>query len=109
MSSELAISILSSEGPLDGSALVVSVTLPSGHFAAQSGAVRQPSIQALASEDTDLDLGHVQPTGVLRGVVEMNPAQQRGRRTYTQHVVEALAKVCVQVVQYTRWTRLAAA
>src|SRR4030095_15275661 len=31
--------------------------------------------QALAAEDADFDLGHVQPTGVLWGVVELNASR----------------------------------
>jgi hypothetical protein len=34
-----------------------------------------PAIQALASQDADFDLDHVEPTCVLWGVVELEPSQ----------------------------------
>ncbi|WP_428422682.1 hypothetical protein [Methylibium sp.] len=39
-------------------------------------------VQALTTEDADLDLSHVQPTRVLGRVVELHPAQEHGRRVF---------------------------
>jgi len=36
---------------------------------------RDAPIQGLATQHTDLDLDHIQPAGVLRDVVELQPAQ----------------------------------
>ena len=51
------------------------LSLPGGDFAAQSFGVVDPAIQALAAQDADLDLDHVEPTCVLWGVVELEPSQ----------------------------------
>ena len=77
MSSKLAICVLLSELPFDGSLLLVPVDPPGVNFAAQQFTVADAAIQALAAEDADLDLCHVEPTCVLRCVVAMHPAQQR--------------------------------
>ena len=37
--------------------------------------VADSAVQALAAEHADLDLGHVEPTGMLGGVVELQAAQ----------------------------------
>lgn len=57
------------------------------------------ALQKLATEDADLDLGHIQPTRMLGCVVELHSAQELGGRAFAQHVVEALSGVDVQVVQ----------
>ena len=51
------------------------MSFPGGDFAAQSLGVIDPAIQALASQDADFDLDHVEPTCVLWGVVELEPSQ----------------------------------
>ncbi len=100
MSPELLIGILSRELPLDGLAQRVSSGLPSIDFALQKPRSWNSAIQALAAEDSDLNLGHVEPTRVLRCVVEVHSAQQGAGRTFAQYVVEALSEVDVQVVQH---------
>jgi hypothetical protein len=48
---------------------------PSGDFATQSLGVVDPASEALAAQDADLDLNHVEPACVLWGVVELDPPQ----------------------------------
>ena len=100
MTPELVICILSSELPLDGSAQRVSICLPSIDFASQKLLTWEAAVQALAREDADLDLCHVEPTCVLGRVVKAHPAQQRAGRARSQHIVEASPEVNVQVVQH---------
>ena len=52
--------------------------LPGVDLVLQRPRIGDAAIQALAREDADLDFGHVQPAGVLGGVVELDPAQQPG-------------------------------
>lgn len=99
MTSQLAICILSSELPLDGAALGISIALPGTHLGLQALAGCNSTIQALAAQDADLYLCHVQPTGVLGRVMELHPVKQTGRVAATQHFIEALPEVDVQVVQ----------
>ena len=101
MASKLVVCVLSSELPLDGSAQrVVTSGLPGIDFALQKLRRWDSAIQALAAEDADLDLCHVEPTRMLGCVVEAHSAQQRAGRTLAQYVLEALSEVDVQVVQH---------
>jgi hypothetical protein len=99
MPAEFSISVLAGELPFDGAALLVAVCLPSVDFALQDVYAGDSAIQALAAEDADFDLCHVQPAGVLGGVVKAHAAQQFAGRLAAQHIVEALPKVRVQVVR----------
>ena len=49
--------------------------LPCGDFADEALGVVDSAIQALAAEHADLDLDHVEPTGMFWGVVELQAAQ----------------------------------
>ena len=53
--------------------------LPGGDFADEALGVVDSTIQALAAEHSDLDLDHVEPTGVLGNVVEFDAAKQAAR------------------------------
>jgi hypothetical protein len=64
MTSEFSISVLSSELALDGSLKCVAIVLPRSDFAAQGLLAGNAPVQALATEDADLDLCHVQPARV---------------------------------------------
>ena len=75
MASELLVRILASELPLDGALLGVSILLPSIDLASQRLRTGNAPIQALAGENADLDLRHVQPARMLGRVVELHPAQ----------------------------------
>ena len=50
--------------------------------------------QALPLQDTDLDLGHVQPACMVGRVVELDPAQQRRGGLHAEHCFEARANAC---------------
>ena len=53
--------------------------VPSGGLGDKPGVAFDAPIQALAAQDADLDLDHVQPAGVLGDVVELQPAQHPSR------------------------------
>ena len=100
MSSHFQIGVLPSERPLDTSLLVVSAPLPGIDFTGEGVTVGQAPIQALAIKDANFDFRHVQPTGVLRGVVKDDATQQLVRHLDAEHVLETLAEMRVEVVQY---------
>ena len=100
MASQLLVCILPSELPLDGSLLGVARLLPGIDFGAKYLLAGHAPVQALTTEDADLDLRHVQPTRVLRRVVKLHPAQEFGGGTFAQDVVEAFLEMGVQVVEY---------
>ena len=61
---------LACEHPIDFGAALVSLLLPGGDLAFELFPAFDPPVQTLAAEHADLDLHHVQPAGVLGGVVE---------------------------------------
>ena len=83
------ICILPSEFPLDGSLESVARVLPCIDLVAQELPAVDAPVQALSAEYADLDLRHVQPTGVLGRVVEFDAAQQLCGGALSKHVVEA--------------------
>ena len=89
MPAKLLICILPSEFPLDGSLERVARVLPCIDLDAQKLPAVDTPVKALAAEDADLDLRHVQPTGVLGRVVEFDAAQELCGGALSKHVVEA--------------------
>jgi hypothetical protein len=53
------------EVPVDGFVARVSVVLPGGGFVEEGREVRDASSQALLCEDTQFNLGHMQPAAVF--------------------------------------------
>jgi hypothetical protein len=63
------------EHPFDASAFSIAALLPGRGFGGEPGVAVDASIEALAGQDADLDLHHVEPAGVLGDVVELQTAQ----------------------------------
>src|SRR3954467_2500967 len=100
MSTQLPICVSTGERPLDATSGGVSPPLPSRDLGGEGGSLGSTACKALALQDADLDLGHVQPTRVFRCVVELDPAQQCGCRRYTEHFFKAAAQMRVEVVHH---------
>lgn len=100
MSSHFQIGVLPRERPLDTSLLVVSAPLPWVDFTGERVTVGQAPIQVLAVKDANFDFCHVQPTGVLRGVVKDDATQQLLRHLDAEHLLETLAEIRVEVVEH---------
>src|SRR4029453_9957098 len=66
-------------GKLPVHTLVTRITslLPGSSFVVQCRHIWYPPIKALASEGTQLNFGHIEPTAVLRGMVDFQPSAQR--------------------------------
>src|ERR1700676_4976100 len=103
MSAQLTIRILPREAPFDGTSGGIAAFLPGAHLATDRSQVRHASIQALSREDADLDLGHVQPAGVLGRVVKLDTAQQSLGSLDTEHFLVTTAKVGVEVIYHQRY------
>src|ERR1700720_4988075 len=86
------------EHPFDASASGISRSLPSGDFTAEALWVVDSAIEALAAQHADLDLDHVEPTGVLGGVVELQAAQNAPGFCGRKRLVEGAARVGRQVI-----------
>ena len=87
------------EHPFDAGAAVVALLLPCRDFGSGLVVVCHSAIEALAAQDADFDLDHVEPTGVLGGVVEFQTAKHapgfrrgqsavKGRRAVGRELVE---------------------
>ena len=100
MTPKLAVCILSGEAPLNGASLCVSRLLPCVDFCLQGIAIGDASIQALAAQDTNLDLRHIEPARVFWCVVKLYAAQEFVGRALTQHIIEAFPEMGVEVVQH---------
>lgn len=72
--------------------------LPGIDLAAQEFSAADAPVQALAAQDANLDLRDVQPACMLGCVVEFDAPQEFRGGTRSQHVVEVLAEVGMQVV-----------
>jgi hypothetical protein len=99
MPAKLSISVLARETPRDATMVGIASLLPGGHFGREGSPVFETPAKTLALQDADLDFGHVEPTGVFGRVVKLDPAQEHGSRLITENLLEAGAKVRVQVVQ----------
>jgi hypothetical protein len=68
--------------------------------------ILNPTVQALAAENADFDLDHVEPAGMLGRVMEHRSAKQFRDRAFAQDVLESFPKVGVQVAQHQTDTTL---
>jgi hypothetical protein len=86
------------EHPFDAGTGGIALSLPCGDFAAEPFWVIDSAIQALAAQDADLDLDHVEPTGMLGSVVELQTAQDSPGLGRREGLVEGAGRVGRQVV-----------
>src|ERR1700722_19232059 len=100
MATHLAIRVLAGKSPGDLATFGVTALLPGGDFGDEQRALGQASVKALAIKDADLDFRHIQPAGVLWGVVEDDPAQELLSRPDTEHCFKADWKVRTEIVEH---------
>ena len=94
------IRILPSKRPCDTALVGISALLPGVDLGDNGVAIRQAPIQTLAIQRSDFNFGHVEPTGVFRGVMENDTTQKFFCRLDTKHVLKALAEVRIEVVHH---------
>ena len=76
--------------------------LPSGDFADEVFGVVDSAIQTLTAEHADLDLDHVEPAGMLGGVMELQASQNSPGFGGRECLIEGAGRVGRQVVCTTR-------
>ncbi len=89
--------IVGREAPVDRGTLRIALDHPRRHLGFQEGPIRYTSVHALTTAKgtrTQLDLRHVQPTTVLRGVVNFQLAYQPSGLCGREALVQR-AGVCV--------------
>ena len=74
------------------------MSFPCGDFADEALGVVDSTIQALAAKHADLDLDHVEPTGMLGGVVELDAAQNSPSFGWRESFVKRAGRVGRQVI-----------
>src|SRR5215207_10782681 len=94
----LAAGFVGCEHPLDASAGRVSLPLPCADLAIEFLWMVDSTIEALAAQHPDLDLDHVEPAGVLGGVVELQAAQDAPGFGGREGLIEGAGPVGRQVV-----------
>lgn len=70
MACHFQVSFFTSEGPLHAALLCVTPLLPCVDLPHQGVMLPDAAIQALTMQGADFDLCHIQPTGMLGGIVE---------------------------------------
>ena len=78
----------------------VALSFPGGDFGDEALGVVDPAVQALAAQHADLDFDHVEPAGVLGGVVELEAAQDAASFGGREGLVEGAGRVGRQIVQH---------
>ena len=63
--------VIGSEAPVHSHHVPVALVLPGVNFPAQRLLIRNPAVQALPGQHSDFNLGHIQPTPMLGGVVNL--------------------------------------
>jgi hypothetical protein len=74
------------------------LSFPCGDFIDEALWIVDPAVQTLAAEYTDLDLDHIEPAGVLWGVVELQAAQNSPGFGGRECLIEGAGRVGRQVV-----------
>ena len=100
MLAHLSIRVLPREGPRDAATFGVATLLPRGDLGSEERASWEAPVKTLAVKDADFYFRHVEPTGVQRGVVEDNAAEQVPGHRDAEHLLEADAKVGVEIVEH---------
>src|SRR5271166_684613 len=91
--------LVGGEHPVDSSAALVSLRLPSVDLGNEAVGAFDAAIETLAFEHADLDLSHVEPAGVLRRVVELKPPEHAARFGRWECGVESGSGVGGEVVE----------
>lgn len=90
--------VVAGELPDDFAFVGVGVGLPGGEFGVEQVEIVDASVQALAGESGQFDLGDVEPGPVFRGVVDLQAFGQRSRPGRLERFVQGSEGVGVQVV-----------
>jgi hypothetical protein len=76
------------------------LVLPSRDFTDEAVGVVDPAIQALTAQHADPDLDHVEPAGMLWGVVELQASQNAAGFGGSECLIEGAGRMGRQVVLY---------
>src|ERR1035437_5481092 len=97
--SQLCASAVNGEVPVDLGLAIVPVCLPGGHVSLKHLHIRNSLVQALPIQCAEFDLCHVEPTAVLRCVMDVKAFSQPSSLVGLKRLVERGQTVCVQAVE----------
>src|SRR2546427_3878521 len=86
--------------PMDFDLLFGAPFFPCADLAAQPIGVVQAAIEALTIQNADVDFCHVEPTGVLGGVMELQAVQQPSRFIRRKRLVQGSPRMGVEVIEH---------
>ena len=89
-----------SKTPMDFDLLFVAPFFPRADLATQHISVVQPATKALSRQHTNFDFRHVEPTGVLGRVMELQAVEQPPRFIRGKCLIQGGPRVGVQVVEH---------
>src|SRR5579859_7480635 len=95
---QLGTGLLCGEAPADGTMRRIAFRFESGDAAGEGGSVSYPPREAAAFEDGDLDLGLVEPTAMLWGVVELEALQNASCLGWGERLVERACSMGIEIV-----------
>src|SRR4249920_2948832 len=97
---QLGPSLLGGELPIDRGSLSVAAAFIGGYLLSERRDIRKTAIKTLTVQDTEFDFGHVQPTAMFGGVVELqflaNTAGFGGR----EGVIERGRTMGIELIEY---------
>jgi hypothetical protein len=96
---QVTTSVVDGELPADGGALLVAGGVPGGDLGDERVAVADAAVEARASQHGELPLGHVEPTAVDRGEVELERPQDASGVARGERLVEGGRGVGVRVIE----------
>jgi hypothetical protein len=90
--------ILSSKAPVDGDLLLVAPRGPGGDLPRSDLQGGYPLRQALPIQRRELDLSHVEPTGMLGGVMDLKALREPTRLSDRKDLVEGSERMRIEVI-----------
>src|SRR5437667_12367763 len=94
---ELVTSVVGGEAPRDGAALSIALSLQGSDTLAQHLHAFHATRQTATRKDTDLDLGHIQPTTMFRRIMELHPLQDAPRFCRREGFIQGSSGVRIQI------------
>jgi hypothetical protein len=95
---EFVTSVVGGKALRDRRALSITLGLQSGDALAQILHADHPTRQTAPGENTDFDLGHVEPTAMLGRVMELDPLQDAPGLGWLERFIEGRSGMRVQVI-----------
>jgi hypothetical protein len=99
MPAQFSICTSTRKGPLDTVSRGGAPPLPRRDLGGEGSFLGGAARQALALQDIDLNLGHIQLARMLWHVAEFVPTQQCSDRLHTEHFFEPLAHMRIEIAQ----------